>query len=190
MTAAPGIRLDLNPGDTLTRTLATLERFPSNVKRAKARAMKRLLTWIQREILRELSAVTGATQKRLKALVRYRASPVPGQDAIEVWIGTNPIKVHHLGAVTWNRRMSVARVGRKTYRGTWAWTKPHRTAPAVMRRTGYWRGKRETIEPVTEPIHDAVTRRVEALQPRLAAQLEQYMITALKEQLYQESRAA
>jgi hypothetical protein len=189
MAAAPGIRLDLDPGDTLARTLATLDQFPTNLQRAQARAMKRLLTWVQREILRELSAVTGATQNRLKALVRYRASPVPGRDAIEVWIGTNPIKVHHLGAVTWRRRMTGARVGRKTYPGTWAWTKPKKTAPAVMRRTGTWRGKVETIEPVTEPIHDAVTRRVEAIQPRLADQLERYMLTALREQIYKESKS-
>jgi hypothetical protein len=185
MAAAPGIRLDLDPGDTLARTLATLDAFPTNLKRAQSRAMKRLLTWVQREILRELSAVTGATQKTLKALVRYRASPVPGRDAIEVWIGTNPIKVHHLGKVVWKRKMSGARVGRRHYPGAWSWPRPIRTAPAVMHRLSARRGD---IAPVTEPIHDAVRARIEQIQPQIGAQLQRYMTTALKEQVYQESR--
>jgi len=150
--------------------------------------MKRLMTWMQREIMRELSAATGVPQKKFKALVRYRASPVPGRDAIEVWIGTNPIKVHHLGNVVWNRRMPGARVGRKSYPHTWAWKPPTKTAPAVMQRTGVWQNGVEKIAPVTEPIHEIAARRIDAIQPRIGDQLERYMLTAMKQQIYLESK--
>lgn len=155
------IRIDAD--GTIERLRLQLGAMPADIARAQRRALSKLATWIQRKVLRELSAVTGATQKTLKAIARYQVAR--RDDSLSIWLGTSPLKVHHLGTVKWTRRMRGARVGRRSYPGTWSWpTGP--TTGLVMERLS---DARLDIAPVTVEIHAAVRNRIQALQPEIDA---------------------
>lgn len=167
------IRIDTQ--GTLAAVLAAMAEQPMGIERARRRALSKLATWAKRQVLREASAASGASQKKLQALVRYRTTQ-RGDGALSIWIGTDPIAAHHLGTVRWNRRMVGARVGKRSYPGTWSWGEGSRTGPAVMRRTG---DGRLPIEVERVPIHDAVRARVDALVPTISDRLERLMIQEL-----------
>jgi hypothetical protein len=188
------IRIDTQ--GTLAEVLARFERAPEGIARAQRRAAKKLETYARRQVLRAASQASGATQKVLLALIRFRASRV-GDMGLSIWVGTNPIKLHHLGTVSWTQRKKNertgkwkmtkgARVGRKVYPGTWSWGRG-KTGPAVMERTG---DTRLPIDVVRVDIHDAIRTKIDAIIPEIAARYETLLAQELRYALELETRAA
>jgi hypothetical protein len=183
------IRIDTQ--GTLQEVLARFERAPEGVARAQRRAAKKLETYARRQILRAASQASGATQKKLQVLLRFRASRV-GDMGLSIWVGTNPIKLHHLGNVTWKQRTAGgrytqgARVGRRTYPGTWSWGFG-KTGPAVMERTG---DTRLPIDVVRVDIHDAIRTKIDAIVPEIAERYQTLLAQELRFALELETRAA
>ncbi|WP_200249546.1 hypothetical protein [Thiococcus pfennigii] len=159
--------------------------MPAGVARARRQARRKLAAWLRREVIRAVAKAAEVTQKALKTLVRFVVSQ--GEDGIRIWIGTNPIKAHHLGTVRWTRRMRGARVGRRLFPGSWSWGVGSRTQSAVMERTG---DTRLPIAPVTVEVHDKIMAAIDALLPDVAQRFEYEMERALRDQLFRENRTA
>ncbi|MFO7670138.1 MAG: hypothetical protein R6W31_10805, partial [Bacteroidales bacterium] len=116
-------------------------------------------------------------QTRFRGLARLyaRALGVDGYSGLKFWIGTNPVPVHRLGAVTWTRRMQGARVGRRSYPRTWSWPAGP-TKGLVMERIGTFgrngNPRLERIDRVDLPIHEAVSEALDAARPAIMARFE------------------
>lgn len=151
--------------------------LPRRIATAKKRAMRKLMTWLRRQVLREAAKSVGVTQKALRAALRYRATRT--QDSISIWIGTNPLKAHQLGTVRWTRRMRGARVGRRLFAGTFAWSNPAKTSgqAVVFRRVD---APRLPIEPETVAIHDTISRRITGMQGEIAERFSRLMAQELR----------
>jgi hypothetical protein len=182
------IRIDAR--GTLEAVRRQLDGWPRGVETARKRAMRKLGTWLQRQVLREVAREAQVTQKVLKTLVRFRLTRE--EIGLRIWIGTNPIKAHHLGNVRWTRRMQGARVGRRLFPGSWSWSQG-RTAGLVMERTGR-RGRNnnprlERIDVVRESIHERARRAVDRLRPDINERLQTLMMQELRYQLLREQGA-
>lgn len=173
--------LTLDTVRSIERVQGALSRLPVQVRKAQSRALRKLRTWVQRQVLRAAAQATGATQKALKAALRFTSRSVQG--GFKVWVGTNPIQAQFLGKVSWTRRMTGARVGRRTFAGAWSWGPGSRTGTAVMHRTGEFvrrgRAARERIEPVTVEIHEAVSARMSELQGAIAERFQTLLLQEL-----------
>lgn len=161
---------------TLERARLELGDLPKRIDRATNRALRKLMTWLKRQVLREAARATGTTQKALKAALRYRATR-PDGGGIDIWIGTNPIKAHYLGRVRWTPRMKGARVGRRLFPSAWSWGPGSKTGPLVMERLPS--AKRLPIYPVEVPIHDEIAARIRGMEPEIAARYEKLMLQEL-----------
>jgi hypothetical protein len=171
---------------TLDRVQAQLEAMPKGIERARRRALKKIMTWLKRQVLRAVARAAGLTQKAFQAMLRYRATQLPDA-GISIWIGTNDIPVHRLGTVTWTPRMKGARVSKRSFPGTWSWGEGSRTGTAVMQRIDTQRLPIERVEQdVDTPVRDAVA----ALEPEINARFEREMLAALKYELYRETMLA
>lgn len=181
----------IDSGTSIQDAIAAIGGTPKQIARAQARTYSLMATWMQRRILQEISRATGIPQSRFKKMARLFWSKIGqnGLDGVKFWIGTKPVKVHRLGTVRWTpylgspsrpkskpkspSRSIGAKVGRKSYPGTWSWPAPAKTAPAVMQRTGTFgrRGnpKLERIETVSEPIHASARAALTALMPEIEA---------------------
>lgn len=177
------IRIDTD--GTLERLQRQMAAMPEGVERARRRAIKKLSTWLRRQVLREAATAAGTTQKILKVLLRYRATL--RDDSISIWIGTNRLKAHHLGTVRWTRRMQGARVGRRLFESSWSWPDSRRMAGLVVERTG---DARLPVDVVTVPIHDAILQRLQALQPEVDARFERLLVQELNYALNVEAARA
>lgn len=189
--------LNINTGGTVARVARELAATPQAIERARTRALQKLFTWVQRQVLRMLSAYTGATQKTFKTLLRFRAYR-QSNGGLRIWLGTSPIGAHHLGTVRWTRRMLGARVGRQMYRGTWSWQPPVVTGGLVMFRTGFFNRKRkgryvgkvrEDIQKVMVDIHEEVMRGMDELMPEIGDRFERLFVQELRYALHLERTA-
>ena len=178
------IRIDT--AGTLERLEAQLAAMPQGVERARKRALRKLSTWVRGQVLREAAKAAGTSQKVLTTLLRYRATQ--NDDRLSIWIGTNDLKVHHLGTVTWNRRMKGARVGRQSFTGSWSWPASRRMAGLVVRRLPG--SKRLPVEVVTIPIHEQILNRLQALQPEIDARFQTLLLQELNYALNVEAARA
>lgn len=177
-----GVQIHIDTGGTLERARASIHAAPGKIDLAERRALRVMRTWVTRQVLQAASKETGITQKALRAAGRIKSTQMA--HAITIWIGTNPIKAHHLGTVVWtpllgpgsrhNRkpsRMAGARVGKRQFPGSWSWGEGSKTGPAIMHRTGIFGrlGKLnlERIDVVTVPVHEAMERRLNALRPEI-----------------------
>ena len=176
MTARPGaaiaITVDAKAG--FDRVAASFGKMPQASERAMGRALRKLSTWLKRQALRAASQAAQIPAKFFQRSVRYHveiekegSTPV----GLSVWIGTNPVKAHRLGAVRWSRRMQGARVGRKSYPGSWSWGRG-KTGPAVMFRHG---SDRLPLGVETEEPHDPVLSRLRGLQDEAGARFERIL---------------
>lgn len=164
------LRFRLDTDGTLERLQRQMADWPAGVERARKRALRKLGTWINRQVLREVARENNVAQKVIKDLKRYRATV--SATGITVWIGTNPVKAHHLGKVLWTPRMQGARVGRRSFPDTWSWSEAARTKGLVMRRTSR---DRLPIEVVRVPIHDQTAAAVNRLMPDINQRFETLM---------------
>lgn len=181
------IRLD--DAGTIAHTEAELGSLPAKIDRARRRALRKLATWVERQVLRAVAEMVGTTQKTIKALSRFH-SKLLADGGISIWVGTNPIDVHLLGLVTWKRGSDGARVGRRVYPGTWAWGEQGRTPfsrTRVLQRMG---GARLPIQVVQEWVDDTVRRRIEEMTADIGERFERLMAQELRYALDVEGRAA
>jgi hypothetical protein len=160
----------------LAQARAEIGSLPAKVTRAKGRALRKLMTWLQRQVLREAAAAAGVTQKALKAALRYRATR--SAERIDIWIGTNPIAAHHLGTVRWTRRMRGARVGRRLFPGSFAVNGPRTGGHTVVfERVD---ARRYPIAKVMVPIDAAIRRRVAGMTEEIAERFARIMTQELR----------
>lgn len=172
MSANFDLRIDTQ--GTLERLQRQMAAMPQGVERARRRALGKLSTWVQRQILREAATAAGVPQKIIKALLRYRTTRTA--DVLKIWIGTNPLKAHHLGTVKWTRRMAGARAGRRLFAGAWSWPNSRKMKGLIVQRTG---DQRLPVEVVTVEVHQAVLNRIQAIQPAIDARF----LTLLQQEL-------
>jgi hypothetical protein len=176
LTARPGaavaITVDTKAG--FDRVAATFGRMPKASARAMARALRKLATWLKRQALRAASQAAEIPQKFFQRALRYHVEieqsggmPV----GLSVWIGTNPVKAHRLGSVRWTKRMKGARVGSRSYPGSWSWGRG-KTGPAVMFRHG---SARLPLGVEKEWPHEPVLRRLRGLQDEAGARFERLL---------------
>lgn len=188
--AGPGL-IHIDSQGTLDRAVRQLGDAPRGVDRARRRAIAKLLTWVQRQVLRAVSAASGLPQKKFRALARFSAKKSTSE-TIHIWIGTNPVAAQFLGSVTWNRRMRGARVGKRSFPGSWSWGPGSKTGSAVMERAGGFYAydspisgpqetrNREGIREVKVPIDPPVRVSLERLVPDIAARFETLMAQELR----------
>lgn len=168
------------------RVAATFGRMPKASERAMTRALKKLSTWLKRQVLRVASAASSIPQKWFQKAVRYHVAMEPKSGTptgLSVWIGTNPIKAHRLGTVRWNKQMKGARAGRRSYPGMWSWGRG-KTGPAIMFRMG---DARLPIDVETVKIHELVLGRLQAIQGEAANRFETLLTQELNYALNVES---
>lgn len=187
--ADAGFSVRLDDAGTLARTQAALGDMPKKVDVARRRALRKLKTWVERQVLKAVSESIGTTQKTIKALSRFRSREAT-DGGLDIWIGTNPIDVHHLGTVRWTRRMVGARVGRRSYPGTFSWGEQGKTKftqTRVFEREG---SSRLPIRVVEEWVDDIVRRRIESLTADIAQRFETLMLQELRYALEVDGRQA
>lgn len=165
--------ITVSADEGLARVRDAFERMPEGVDRAKKRALRKVGTWLKRQVLRAASVASAIPQKWFNQAMRYRVTASP--EGLTVWIGTNPVKAHRLGRVRWTPRMDGARVGKRSFPGSWSWGRG-KTGPAVMYRTG---ASRLPIDVETVEIHPAILARLESLQAEAAERFE----TLLRQEL-------
>lgn len=171
--------------DELKYLEARLSLMPPALERARRRALKKLSTYVQRQVLREAAKAADVTQKLIKSLLRFRASLK--EDSLGIWLGLNPIPVHYLGTVTWSRKMPGAKVGARSFPGSWSWKecKVKGLEGKVMRRTG---ADRLPIEKVTLPIYTQVQARLQAILPDIRARHEKLLLQEMRYALIEGAR--
>lgn len=83
--------------------------------RAIKRAIRKTLSWLQREMLREISRASGLSPAVLKQYrrVAIKAGDVEGR----VWAGLNPLPAHEAGTVSWSPNSAGASAGGNFYEG-------------------------------------------------------------------------
>jgi hypothetical protein len=184
--ASVPLSFSIDSQGTIERVRHLLTAMPEGVERARKRALRKLMTWLQRQVLRAASQASEIPQKTLKVLLRYSAKHTE-DGGIRIWVGADPIKVHHLGTVRWTPAMKGARAGKRSFPGTWSWGAGSRTGPAIMRRTG---DARLPIEPVTREVYQPIYTRLEGMQPEISARYERLMLQELNYALrYEAARA-
>lgn len=173
---AIGLTVDARAG--FDRVSAAFARMPRASERAMTRALRKLTTWLKRQVLRAAAQASAIPQKFFQRAMRYYVTVDKfggAPSGVSVWIGTDPIKVHRLGSTRWNRRMRGARVGRLGYPGTWSWGRG-KTGPAVMYRTGE---SRLPIDVEREEIHPAVFARLQQIQDEATERFERLLTQEL-----------
>ncbi|AHF04077.1 phage tail protein [Marichromatium purpuratum 984] len=190
--SAERLVLTIDTQGTLERLERQLAAMPEGVERARRRALRKLSTWVRRQVLREAAKAAGITQKVLTTLLRYRTTQTA--DQLSIWIGTNAIKAHHLGTVRWTRRMQGARVSKRLFPGSWSWPNSRRMAGLVAQRSGvFGRNKNpqlEKIEVVDVPVHALVFNRLQAMKPEIDARFQRLLLQELNYALNVEAARA
>lgn len=185
MSAAVVLTIDARAG--LTRVAGRFARLPQATVRAQQRALRKLATWLKRQVLREAARGSGIAQAWFQQAMRYF---VTLQDqGLQIWLGTEPIKAHRLGTPVWTRRQKGARVRRRQWPGTWSWAaNPHaKTSPAVMRRTGPARLP-ITVERID--IHATVLARLRGIERDAKARFDRLLTQELHYALNVEAQRA
>jgi hypothetical protein len=185
---AVALALSIDAGAGLARVRSAFDRLPAATDRALARALRKLATWLRRQTLRAAAMAAAVPQKFLLQALRFHVSLAREAGrlvGVAVWVGTNPVGVHRLGAVRWSQRMRGARVGRRGYPGAWSWGRGQ-TGHLVMRRTG---DGRLPIERVDADIHAPILARLQGLQAEASARFETLLMQELRYALDVEARA-
>lgn len=107
------IELDLDK--SIDEYTLGLDQSSKAVRLALKRALRKLLIWMQRQMLRELSKDSGVTQKNLKRYNRIHIK-IGSMDG-SIWLGLNPMPLHLAGRVSWSQRSKGARVKGQVFAG-------------------------------------------------------------------------
>jgi len=163
---------------TIERTLSQLDRTPDAIKKARIQVMKRMGTWMKRLVLRTMAKSIGITQTRILKSLRF-SMQTHTDGGWDVWMGTNPVLAHYFGAIKWNRSMPGAKSGHRLFPGSWSWGYG-RTHKLIMVQNP---SAPSGIAPLYVPIHDDVSRAIDALIPAFAHQFETQMLKELNKQI-------
>lgn len=164
---------------------AIIARFEASSQKINAgirRALRKLGTFAERQVLRELAARGKTTQKQLKAMGRVKASLLKGSDGdvLSLWVGTWDIAAHRLGRPI--QTATGVKTGRNFWKGAFLVTPENRSEPLVFRRaphakpvkrrskkTGRMMWMTFPIERVSLSIYEQAVAILEALAPVLLA---------------------
>ena len=129
------------------------------VEIAERRSVRKLLTWLRRQLLSVIAKQAGVPQKALSDNRRIKIK----HDALSgmIWIGTNPLEAHRTGKVAYHRRMRGARVGRRQFAGSFAQKGPF--GPVVLQRKGR---SRYPIEAPTVELDNVAQANLDRLAAR------------------------
>jgi len=173
-----GVQLFIDTREMVATLNASFKSYPQRTDRALRTATSKFRQVVKRSALQAASQAAGIPQKFFERAFRYYVEIDRYGDqplGVRAWIGTNPIGVHRLGKTQWHRRMRGARVGKKSYPGTWSWGKGYQaknpkpnnrpTGAAVMRRISD--DPRSKIAKVVEEPHPAVVERLRRMMDDL-----------------------
>ena len=181
----PGtVAITIDSRASMERVRASFARMPAAAAAAQRRALKKLATWLKRQVLRAAAAASGIAQKWFQTAMRYYVTVT--DTGLSVWIGTSEIKAHRLGRVIWTRAMRGTRVGRRQFPNTWSWVgKPDaKTSPAVMSRRG---DTRLPLDVERVAIHQQVLERLQGVQAEAITRFERLLIQELNYALHHEA---
>ncbi|VFM96467.1 MAG: hypothetical protein BECKG1743D_GA0114223_102032 [Candidatus Kentron sp. G] len=124
------ITLSLDP-DIEELTIG-LDRLSRQVRTAIKRAVRKLILWLRRQMLRQASQVSGVAQKEI---IRHRRIylDIKGMEGT-VWLGTSPLPLHLAGRVSWNPSSIGATVAGRQYAGAF-YRNVHGGGPKVWIRS-------------------------------------------------------
>ncbi|RRQ20695.1 phage tail protein [Thiohalobacter thiocyanaticus] len=166
------ISIDGMNWDQRTRTLfeglgALGPRRAIVVRRAQKRAATKAARYARRQLARVAASAIGVPQSTfITHRIRIRITEKELWEAT-VWVGEDPFPAHRLGTVRWNRRMTGARAGRRTFPGSFAHRAPEgpifiRTgeSPRIMTRGSHGGEVREPIDRLDIPFQEVVRANV------------------------------
>jgi len=157
---------------SVQRAVDELGQIPSDISRAKRRAARGLRRQIERRAVAHVAKKLGTTQRAWRAgnpgtrgkRVFVSVSKAGG---LRVWVGTNPMLLHYLGRLKWNRSMPGVLLRRGASRGTQMFEdaflidSPYRRRKLAFRRSG---PKPLPIYPVTTKEYTIDREAEEALR--------------------------
>jgi hypothetical protein len=143
---------------TFDRAIRQLGGIPPDMRRAKKRAARQLRRRLEKEAIRHVARKLGTTQKAWRAgnpgtrgkRVFVRVTRAGG---LQMWVGTNPMLLHYLGRLRWNRGMAGvqltrrAGLGKQIFEDSFLIDSRYRRRKLAFRRR--YMGQRLPIDPVT-----------------------------------------
>ncbi len=177
------MQIDLEIDSTLQTLVRELQEAPAKTDKAIQRALRKLSSFAERQVLRALSRATQVSQKQIKELGRVRLTlHKPGERSedyeLVIWIGLNDIPAHYLGRPVQNSRG--VRTGRHFWESAFTVQPASSSQELVFQRAPDWKHKKQLslkngrtiwmglpIEKVSLPIAEASRKAIDALQPQL-----------------------
>ena len=111
----PGVSLQLNFAQEITRATAFIESSPEQLNKASIRAIKKTIRWLRGRVAREVAQALGIPQKAFKQ--RLTSSVMGnGMDQVHIlWLGVAPLAAEMAGRPRQTR--SGVSVGKRKYQG-------------------------------------------------------------------------
>ena len=186
----------------LERLQAEFAQAPDKVSKAVHRAMRKLSTYAERQVLRALSRTHPITQKQLKKLRRLRVklyTPSYGPSGnvvvnaymLSIFVGTNEIAAHYYGKP--QRVVKGVKTGRIFWQGAFIVPRLTGDGAQVFKRKKEWRhryvrSRRQgrmmwmglPIKLEKNSFHDDAVRALKDIEPSL----EQRYITLVQQELH------
>lgn len=134
------------------------------------RSLKKSSRWIISQTAKAVSKETKIPQKILKkrSLFFYKTD-----NTAKIWLGANPISVHHLG--TPRKTRTGITVGKHQFRSAWRMTKRAPTGPVFKRTTNKSHPYKKLFFEWSEFAKTAFNKTTEQIKPKLLDTLRQEM---------------
>ena len=95
--AQPGVDIQLNFAQDITRATAQIAATPAQLEKAVQRAIKKTMRWLQTRIAREVATALGVPQKAIKHRLSVTQTG-KGTNGIHIlWLGTAPLAAESAG---------------------------------------------------------------------------------------------
>lgn len=148
--AQPGVSLQLNFAQEITRATAEIEATPEQLTKAANRAIKKTIRWLRSRVAREVAQALGIPQKAFKQRLTNHVIGT-GMDQVHIlWLGVAPLAAEMLGRPRQTR--AGITVGKRKYPGAFyrdvygdgpaAWIRKRRAA-ALGLDLPSWSGRRK-----------------------------------------------
>lgn len=108
-----GAEIELDLDRAISEGTQYLDRNQAKVQKAINRALKKLMTWIRREVARGIQRGANVSQRSIKG--RFKTTLITDQGVAQLWVGLNPLPAHAVGSARQNRRGT--RVRGNTFEG-------------------------------------------------------------------------
>jgi len=113
--AQPGVELQLNFAQEITRATALIQATPKQLELASKRAMKKTIRWLRTRVAREVSQALGISQKAFKQRLTSTSSGSGADLAHILWMGVAPLAVEMIGKPRQTKKG--VSVGKRKYAG-------------------------------------------------------------------------